>query len=197
MSIESTTPQLTLAATLLNFRYRALRLCLYLLTLWLLGQGYLDAQEAPTEGAVAGTVFIADAEGRSYMPGATVALQGPEALQAVTDEKGQYSFSDVEPGQYTLIATLPGLQSEQDITIDAGAATNIELELKPVSVQTSVTVSDTASDEKVPTVAETITGKTIADAPNVNERFESLLPLVPGVVRGPDGRINLKGARNT
>src|SRR5215469_6059277 len=174
MSIESATSQLTLAATLLNFRYRAFRLCLYLLTLWLLGQGYVDAQKAPTEGAVAGTVFIADAEGRSYMPGATVALQGPEALQAVTDEKGQYSFSDVEPGQYTIIATLPGLQSEQDITIDVGAATNIELELKPVSVQTSVTVSDTASDEKVPTVAETITGKTIADASNVTERFASL-----------------------
>src|SRR5208337_4444520 len=28
-------------------------------------------------------------------------------------------------------------------------------------------------------------------------RFENLLPLVPGVVRGPDGRINLKGARAT
>ena len=95
MSVESATSQLTLAATLLNFRCRALRLCLYLLTLWLLGQGYVDAQKTPNEGAVAGAVFIADAEGRSYMPGATVALQGLEALQAVTDEKGQYSFRDV------------------------------------------------------------------------------------------------------
>jgi hypothetical protein len=33
--------------------------------------------------------------------------------------------------------------------------------------------------------------------PNVNERFESLLPLVPGVVRGPDGHINMKGARSS
>ncbi|MGA9244842.1 MAG: hypothetical protein WBW03_23030, partial [Silvibacterium sp.] len=32
--------------------------------------------------------------------------------------------------------------------------------------------------------------------PNVNEHFETLLPLVPGVVRGPDERINLKGASN-
>jgi hypothetical protein len=31
----------------------------------------------------------------------------------------------------------------------------------------------------------------------VNERFESSLPLIPGVVRGPDGHVNLKGARNT
>ena len=33
--------------------------------------------------------------------------------------------------------------------------------------------------------------------PNQNERTESVLALVPGVVRGPDGRINMKGARNT
>ncbi len=31
----------------------------------------------------------------------------------------------------------------------------------------------------------------------MNERFESSLPLIPGVVRGPDGHVNLKGTRNT
>ena len=76
-------------------------------------------------------------------------------------------------------------------------ALKVELELKPVSVQTSVTVSETSSDAAAPVATETITQKTIDDAPNANERFESLLPLVPGVVRGPDGRINMKGARNT
>ena len=60
-----------------------------------------------------------------------------------------------------------------------------------------MTVSESSSDAATPVATETITQKTIDDAPNVNERFESLLPLVPGVVRGPDGRINMKGARNT
>src|SRR5271166_2219471 len=64
------------------------------------------------------------------------------------------------------------------------------------SVMVSVRVGAFASLLSV-SLTETITEKTIADAPNVNERFETLLPLVPGVVRGPDGRINLKGARNT
>src|SRR5262249_37030080 len=31
--------------------------------------------------------------------------------------------------------------------------------------------------------------------PLVNEKFQDALPLVPGVVRGPDGLLNLKGAR--
>src|SRR5271157_2418032 len=96
-----------------------------------------------------------------------------------------------------LVATFPGRQAEEEIAITAGAALKVELDLKPVSVQTSVTVSETYNDATVPAVIETITQKTIDDAPNVNERLESLLPLVPGVVRGPDGRINMKGARNT
>src|SRR5262249_27941562 len=31
--------------------------------------------------------------------------------------------------------------------------------------------------------------------PLVNERFQDAIPLVPGVVRGPDGMLNIKGAR--
>jgi carbon monoxide dehydrogenase subunit G len=91
---------------------------------------------------------------------------------------------------YSIAATLPGLQAVQEITIQSGAASKVDLDLKPVAITTSVTVTDTAIDEKAS--HETVTEKTIADAPNVNEQFETLLPLVPGVVRGPDGHINMK-----
>jgi hypothetical protein len=74
----------------------------------------------------------------------------------------------------------------------------VALELKLVNVDTTVTVtSSTSNGAQISTATVTISEKTIADAPNANQRFESLLPLVPGVVRGPDGRINLKGARAT
>ncbi len=53
------------------------------------------------------------------------------------------------------------------------------------------------SETKDPAPSETVTSDTLRDAPNTNERFESALPLIPGVVRGPDGRVNLKGSRNT
>jgi len=69
--------------------------------------------------------------------------------------------------------------------------------LKPLKVNTSVTVTANGADTKSPATTETITEKTLRDAPNVNERFATLLPLVPGVVRGPDGHINMKGARDT
>ena len=156
-----------------------------------------SAQTAVAKGSVEGSIFTLDSEGRSYVPGAKVTLQAPNPLFTETDERGQYGFRELEPGQYVIIASFPGLQAEEEITIAAGVALKVELELKPVSVQTSVTVSETSSDAAAPVATETITQKTIDDAPNVNERFESLLPLVPGVVRGPDGRINMKGARNT
>ena len=37
--------------------------------------------------------------------------------------------------------------------------------------------------------------KTLNNAPNKDERFDNVLPLIPGVVRGPDGLISMKGAR--
>jgi hypothetical protein len=35
------------------------------------------------------------------------------------------------------------------------------------------------------------------NAPNKQDRFDALLPLIPGVVRGPDGLIKMKGARTS
>src|SRR5208283_2823770 len=155
------------------------------------------AQSTANSGSVEGAVFVVDSGGALYVPGAKIALQGPKTLQAETDENGRYNFPDVEPGTYTIAASFPGLQAAQEVVVESGAVAKADLELKPIAVTTSVTVSDTANDKKVPTITETISEKTIEDAPNANERFESLLPLVPGVVRGPDGRINMKGARNT
>ena len=139
------------------------------------------AQTTVNAGSVEGTAFVMDSGGASYVPGAKITLQGPKTIEAETDGNGKYNFHDVEPGTYTIAASFPGLQTTQEVVVKSGAVAQADLELKPVAVTTSVTVADTVSDEKAPTVTETITGKTIADAPNVNERFESLLPLVPGV----------------
>ena len=95
-----------------------------------------SAQTAVGKGSVEGAAFTLDSEGRSYVPGAKVTLQAPKPLQTETDEKGQYSFHDLEPGQYTVVAAFPGLQAEEEITITAGVELKVELELKPVSVQT-------------------------------------------------------------
>jgi hypothetical protein len=62
--------------------------------------------------------------------------------------------------------------------------------------KTEVTVTAIPGEVKGEIPTQTISGNTVRDTPNQNERTESVLALVPGVVRGPDGRINI-GARNT
>jgi outer membrane receptor protein involved in Fe transport len=146
---------------------------------------------------VEGTVFVQDSGGnRSGVAGAKVRLNGPAAFETETDENGRYVIAAVPPGSYTLEAGSPGLEVRETVRIEAGEV-EIPLELKPLEVTTSVVVRAGPAEAKNPAPSEVISEETLRDAPNVNERFESALPLVPGVVRGPDGHVNLKGTRNT
>src|SRR5882724_8165630 len=154
-------------------------------------------QTPAATGRVEGAVFVGVSSGHAFAAGATVRLSGPVVLETETDENGNYTFAAVASGTYRIEAFLSGLDAAQTISVEAGKIVRAELQLKPADVKSSVTVTATASETKDPAPSETISEKTLRDAPNVNERFESSLPLVPGVLRGPDGHINLKGARNT
>jgi outer membrane receptor for ferrienterochelin and colicin len=158
--------------------------------------GVLGQTPAPT-GRVEGTVFVGASYRHAFVAGATVRLSGPVVLETETDENGNYTFAEVASGTYRIEVFLSGLEATRTISVEAGKIVRAELQLKPVDVKSSVTVTATAPETKDPAPSETISEKTLRDAPNVNERFESSLPLVPGVLRGPDGHINLKGSRNT
>jgi hypothetical protein len=152
-------------------------------------------ETSATGGRVEGTVFVTDSQGPSYVPGAKVTLLGAASLQQETDAQGHYTFSDVAPGAYTISAEFPGLEATQTITVETGRVAQFALELKPVELKTEVTVTETEPEVKTAAPSQTISSSTVTNAPNKDERAESVLPLVPGVVRGPDGRINMKGAR--
>jgi hypothetical protein len=168
---------------------------LQLVAISLICAPFICAQTSATGGRVQGRVFVTDSQGPSYVPGARVTLSGAASLQQETDPQGHYTFSEVPPGTYTIAAEFPGLEVTQSITVEAGKAAEVALELKPVEVKTSVTVTETEPEVKTTAPTQTISSSTVTNAPNKDERAESVLPLVPGVVRGPDGRINMKGAR--
>ena len=154
-------------------------------------------QTPAATGRVEGAVFVGVFSGRTLAAGATVRLSGPVVLETETDENGNYTFAAVASGTYRIEAFLSGLEAARTISVEAGKMVRAQLQLKPGDVTSSVTVTATAPETKDPAASETISEKTLREAPNANERFESALPLIPGVVRGPDGRINLKGARAT
>ena len=157
-----------------------------------------DARDGTTStGRLEGTAFVGVHGHPSYTPGTTILASGPVNNETETDADGKFVFVALPPGTYAVEASFSGLEATETITVEANQVAKISLELKPARVQTSVDVTASSTDGKSPAPTETITEKTIRDAPNLNERFDSLLPLVPGVVRGPDGHINLKGASNT
>ena len=158
-------------------------------------------QTAPEpNGSIQGVIFTtAQDNSRSLVPGTKLSLVGPVHLQTESDLEGKFAFDAVTPGTYMITADAPGLAATQEIEVRAGSVSKLELEVKLQTVTESTTV--TASAEQVDTKESsgiTTVGQAMVEhMPNRDERFEDLLPLVPGVVRGPSGRINMKGARSS
>jgi len=146
---------------------------------------------------VVGSATVGAPGNRLCVVGAKVVVIGPFTLEAETDQDGNFTLSGVPPGNYTVIATFAGLRAEQTVKVEAHSLVQVRLEMRPFQATTAVTVHAGDADAGGPSPSGTVTGKLLEDAPNVDERSESLLPLIPGVVRGPDGHINLKGSRDT
>ena len=180
-----------------NQKGRGTLLAILFSALWLLHSGGVVAQNSTNPGSIKGQVLVVDSSGNSYVPGASVILNGAASLQTESDATGQYSFSSVLPGTYTIQATAPGLETQQLVTINPGETIAVSLKLQVARTTTDVTVTASSANPDISTATQTVEQKTINDAPNSDQKFETLLPLVPGVIRGPDGRINMKGTRNT
>ena len=161
----------------------------------------LHAQTVAAPGRVECTVFVSDSQGQSVVAGAKVALSGPSQLTAETSVEGKCLFAEVPVGTYAIAVNFEGLEAADSVTVNPGAAVQLSLQLKPSTVKSSVTVTAseqaTAAPETASPTAQTVSETIIKEAPNTDEKAESVLPLIPGVVRGPDGRINMKGARQT
>jgi hypothetical protein len=175
------------------------KLLIVSLSVFLFAVHLLAGQTPDTMGQIQGTVFVQDSQGQSCIPNAKVILQASVVMETKTDESGKFEFRGVPPGTYIIKAEAPGLVATQEVTIEVAKVAQFSLELRPTTVQDSVTVTAAASDSPAtfPSPSGTVTASTLQNAPNIDDRAESILPTLPGVVRGPDGRINMKGARST
>ena len=87
---------------------------------------------------VKGTVFLETPNQPASVPGATIIIQGDLImLSANTDREGKFSFSNIEPGTYTVEATYFGLRAEQRIAVEAGTEVQVALQLKLPGLETS------------------------------------------------------------
>ena len=135
------------------------------------------------------------------LPGVTVALthEARPPLVVHTDEVGRFTF-DVPYGRYTLTAELSGFR-------DGGAS---QRHRRPRAAHDRhgararrVRGGDAGGRQAPrvftaaePTAPATVDQEIIKMAPVQGLRYDSALPLLPGVVRGPDGLISVSGARS-
>jgi len=150
-------------------------------------------------GSIRGDVFTKGTNGEpAVLPGALIVLHGHITKETESDAKGAFAVDGLPPGTYQIEANDPGLYASLAVEISAGTSSTASVEMNVAAVTSTVNV--TASDGPVADESaqhNTITQSVVENAPNQEEKVESLLPLVPGVVRGPDGRINMKGAQAT
>ena len=108
------------------------------------------------------------------------------AHAGVTNESGNFTFPDLTPGTYSVSVQAPGFKKETRDNVDVvvNTATRVDLALTPGNVTESIEV--TAAPAIMQTdradVSANIEAHTLRSMPiSVNQNFQSLLTLVPGV----------------
>lgn len=152
------------------------------------------------EASIEGTVTTLSPRGTEAVPGITVELasgdSGRQALSASTDADGRYQFSNLAPGEYSLKVSLDGFAPfGETIALKPGEARTESVKLELASVVQKIEVHDKPADvaTRGPDPAATISARQFTTLPLAEQKFTAVLPLVPGVVRTPDGKLNMKG----
>ena len=137
------------------------------------------------------------------LPGVTVTLIAEPGDRdvgvSVTDADGAFQFPGVAVGRYRLHASLPGFDEvvRNGLVVSPDSRLDVALEIPFAVQQRSDAVAAARTDPTTGDSRESVSGHLIDVAPVKGDDFQALLPLLPGVVRGQDGRINMKGGRPT
>jgi hypothetical protein len=158
------------------------------------------------DGRVVAT--ISTLEGTLFVSGAQVELRaaGDASVLAktTTDGAGHVTFPEVPPGRYLVQASRPGFLTKDSTVFEvrggetAQVLVDIQLTfvLPAVEVQADTTSSATDSVQPVST-SDMLSGPVFETPPLAGDDFQSLLLLLPGVVRGADGRLQIRGGQPT
>lgn len=157
---------------------------------------------SPQGGNIKGKVVADIPDRRQTLPGVVVVLSSDrlrdQKLQTVTGPEGEFVFNGLLAGDYTVSVEYSGFKKyEQKLSLQIEATVEHNILLQPTPLSEQVTVTDDRTDavRTESTTPSTITLQNLRDAPLIDQKFQDALPLLPGVVRGPDGNLNIKGTR--
>ena len=150
-----------------------------------LARGQEHSKKESDKGAIHGTVTD---QTQAVVVGAAVALTNTAGFKKETqsNDKGEYSFTGLDGGTYTLTVTAPNFAVKvlDYINLTAGLDLTLDAPLEPAAGRTEVRV-ESSSVGKVETetasVSGTITEKEVVSLGLNGRNFTQLIALAPGV----------------
>ncbi len=134
-------------------------------------------------GSLSGTV---DDQNGVPVSNAHVQLRGHQTYDTYTDDKGNYSFPNVDPGIYSLTITRPGFNTQVDdfVGVTAGQAQQINAKLQPISFTSLRTIATIRSVgpgtfNTTSAAVNVVTAQTFTDQGQV--QVNHVLDQLPGV----------------
>jgi hypothetical protein len=172
-----------------------------LLAAILLHAAGLPAQETTQKrGSVKGIVSLVDATQETSTPeGLLLELkplaEGAASLWAVTDAAGNYEFKDVADGDYTLQFQAEGfVPFTETLHLRNGTSFVENISVKLTGLRQKIEVSEQVEPLSADSSnASKLSEKQLAILPLAEEDFKASLPLTPGVIRTPEGKLNFRG----
>jgi hypothetical protein len=162
----------------------------------------LPAQEATRKhGSVRGTVSLVNtSQESSTSAGLQLELkplaESAVSLSAVTDAVGNYEFKDVGDGDYILRLEAEGFEPfTATIRVRDGASIIQNISVRLAGLTQRIEVKEQAEPLSADSSgASKLSEKQLAALPLAEENFKASLPLTPGVVPTPDGKLTFRGA---
>jgi hypothetical protein len=152
-------------------------------------------------GGIQGVVFTASPDRlQTVWPNARVTLKSLDTnneIATTSNDLGAYTFAGVLFGQYEITVSLAGFDSvTKRLTIKSDEPVKLDFQLTLKGQTQTIHVTADAPEIDLTSSsggAPTLTAKTLKSVVELNQDFQEALPLLPGVVRGLDGLIRIKG----
>ncbi|HKE27598.1 MAG TPA: carboxypeptidase regulatory-like domain-containing protein, partial [Bryobacteraceae bacterium] len=116
---------------------------------------------------------------------------------AETDANGRAVFDHLSAARYSIIASKDGLETleRSDIQVSDSAATAVSLTMAAMARHESINVEETVAPiEQGATVPTRLPPQVARETPIRPATVAEALPLLPGVVRKPDGALQISGS---
>ncbi|HJS73416.1 MAG TPA: carboxypeptidase regulatory-like domain-containing protein, partial [Vicinamibacteria bacterium] len=154
---------------------------------------------APSGTSVSGRILSPRGE---PLPGVVVTLSGEAAgfsMVRVTNGDGGFLFRDVPRGSYRLVASLPRYEEAavDPVLVDGDNEIHVDIPLSLPRFAETVEIRAAAPSEADdnPAPPERLEIKQLDLLPLATDRFQDAFPLLPGVVRDPEGKLSFNGSR--